>query len=225
MIIPVLKTGSTTRTKINSTPAVGRNFQNIRPLPQRNTSKLDVRLWNARSTRNKTMSIADFVLDCDIDILFITETWLALDDPVVIGELTPTGYSFISHPRGTSNHGGIGIIFKSSVKLFVKPFKFTAHTFEYICICNGRNSITFAAIYRPPPLNDLILNSLHRSRVVFVVLLDLSAAFDTVDYNILLNRLSKTFHVTQTAHQWFASYLHGHTNRVSIEGVFFQRNN
>ena len=51
-----------------------------------------------------------------------------------------------------SNHGGI--LFKSSVKHCVKPFKFTAHTFEYICITNGRNSITYAAnaIYRPPPL-------------------------------------------------------------------------
>ena len=100
--------------------------------------------------RNKTTSIADFVIDHDVDILFITETWLAHDDSVVIGELTPFGYSFLNHPRCTSNHGGIGILFKASLKLCVKLMDFNADTFEYVCITNGSNSTAFAVIYRPP---------------------------------------------------------------------------
>ena len=42
-----------------------------------------------------------------------------------------------------------------------------------------------------------------------VVLLDLSAAFDTVDHNSLLRRLDITYRINGTALNWFESYLVG----------------
>ncbi len=51
-----------------------------------------------------------------------------------------------------------------------------------------------------------------------LVLLDLSAAFDTVDHHILLNRLSARYGVTGIAHQWFASYLKDRKQYVMIDG-------
>jgi len=44
--------------------------------------------------------------------------------------------------------------------------------------------------------------------------LDLLAAFDTVDHDILLSRLQQTFGVDGAAHWWFRSYLHGRTQYV-----------
>jgi len=50
--------------------------------------------------------------------------------------------------------------------------------------------------------------------VAALVLLDLSAVFDTVDHEVLLQRLSETFGVTDVAHMWFRSYLSGRTQNV-----------
>jgi len=40
-------------------------------------------------------------------------------------------------------------------------------------------------------------------------LLDLTAAFDTVDHDLLLQRLDKTLGVRHHAMEWFKSYLTG----------------
>ena len=49
--------------------------------------------------------------------------------------------------------------------------------------------------------------------------LDLSAAFDTVDYAIFLKRLQNLYGVEQTAFQWFGSYLKDRTHQVCINNT------
>ena len=42
---------------------------------------------------------------------------------------------------------------------------------------------------------------------ISVLLLDFSAAFDTIDHQILLSRVNSIFAIQSTALQWFQSYL------------------
>ena len=61
--------------------------------------------------------------------------------------------------------------------------------------------------------ND-ILQAVDRQGGVILVLLDLSAAFDTIDHQVLLKTLRRDFGVTGTALDWFASYLSGRKQTV-----------
>ena len=64
--------------------------------------------------------------------------------------------------------------------------------------------------------NDLIL-AMDRGEVTSLILLDLSAAFDTVDHSILLTRLQNWFgRLDGLSLDWFSSYLSSRSQAVSI---------
>lgn len=67
-------------------------------------------------------------------------------------------------------------------------------------------------------MNDLLL-ACDSGQTTLLSLLDLSAAFDTLDHDILLQRLHTTFGVCDTALDWFKSYLTDRTQSVVVNGV------
>jgi len=66
--------------------------------------------------------------------------------------------------------------------------------------------------------NNILMNMEDR-RVMLLVLLDLSAAFDNVDHGILLDRLQFDFGISDSALNWIESYLSNRTQRISMDGV------
>ena len=72
---------------------------------------------------------------------------------------------------------------------------------------------TEAALLRV--VNDLLQTS-DSSCVSVLSLLDLSAAFDTIDHNILITRLRSTFGCSGIVLEWFISYLSCPTQSVFV---------
>ena len=62
-------------------------------------------------------------------------------------------------------------------------------------------------------LSDL-LEAVDDGDVATLVLLDLSAAFDTVDHSVLCKRLRLTFGLDGQVMEWFRSYLRGRSQYV-----------
>ena len=67
--------------------------------------------------------------------------------------------------------------------------------------------------------NDILL-SLDKKQCTFILFLDLSAAFDTVDHNILLSTLETKFCITGTVLSWLKSYISNRKCNVSIGECF-----
>ena len=162
-----------------------------------NPSLLKVCHWNARSIRNKTTTCTELILDHKVDIMFLTETWLSVDsDQVAIGELTLSGYNFINVPRRTDNHGGIGVLYRSELKLQILPTDFVAETFEYTIIYDKERKIHFVIIYRPPPSteNKLKTSSFLSEFDEFLLYVNtLSGSLLMLgDYNVHVNKPERT---------------------------------
>ena len=66
--------------------------------------------------------------------------------------------------------------------------------------------------------NDLLM-AMDKGQVTLLVLLDLSSAFDTVEHEILLERLRSTIGLRGKVLSWFDSYLKGRSQLVSLKAV------
>ena len=65
--------------------------------------------------------------------------------------------------------------------------------------------------------NDILMN-MNCKHVTLLVLLDLSAAFDTVDHNIMLALLKSRIGINGTTLNWLTSYLDNRLQQVSLNG-------
>ena len=66
-------------------------------------------------------------------------------------------------------------------------------------------------------VNTDILTAIENQEVICLIMLDLSATFDTISHELLLNRLKYRFGVTDLALNWLESYLTGHIQQVVLQ--------
>ena len=71
---------------------------------------------------------------------------------------------------------------------------------------------------RPLKIASDLLLACDRGQVSLLALLDLSAAFDTVDYEILLDRLHQAFGIRGSTLEWIRSLVTGRVQTVVFAG-------
>ena len=82
----------------------------------------------------------------------------------------------------------------------------------------NRSVHEISRIFRPA--YDHLVNVIGSQRLSCLCLLDLSAAFDTIDHNILLARLLSLFGIYGIALRWFKSFLSSRSFRVKCDKIF-----
>lgn len=65
--------------------------------------------------------------------------------------------------------------------------------------------------------------AIYNQKAVLLLMLDLSAAFDTVDHGILLQRFAHDFGVKGCVNKWFSSYLENRSMQVFIDGAYLSK--
>ena len=85
-----------------------------------------------------------------------------------------------------------------------------------MCIRDRHHFTETALLY----IHDHLVNAIGSQKVCCLCLLDLSAAFDTIDHNILLTRLSSWFGIQGSALDYFKSYWPSRSFRVKYNNNF-----
>ncbi len=107
-------------------------------------------LLNARSVNNKAVLLSDIIIEEEIDLVCLTETWHKQCDGVLFNELTPTGYGLLEIPRATGRGGGIIVLYNSYINInpVVIPH---FNSFECLALSvSAPISTVIVTVYRPP---------------------------------------------------------------------------
>ena len=110
-------------------------------------------LLNARSINNKSLQIKDYIVERNIDVFALTETWLknSADSDFAIRDVCPSGYLILHVPRKNRSGGGVAIVYSNNLK--IKLCHSTSHdSFELmeLTLHSSANIFRIVVVYRPP---------------------------------------------------------------------------
>jgi hypothetical protein len=124
-------------------------------------------------------------------------------------------------PQDFSNYRPVsGLLFLSKLIGRVVLRQFTSHIEEFQLLPPSQSAyrVNYSTETALLAIQNDLLSAADAGMGSALLLLDLSAAFDTVDHQRLLKRLASTFGVTGSALGWFQSYLSGRTQSVKALG-------
>ena len=121
--------------------------------------------------------------------------------------------NILKNYRPVSNLNFLGKTLERVVMLHVSEFINQHHLYDNYQSAYRSSHSTESALLRVK--ND-VLQAMNHGHITLLVLLDLSAAFDTVDHTVFLNRLRHRIGIKGTALSWFKSYLTNRSQRVCI---------
>ena len=83
--------------------------------------------------KNKSFIVKDFVVDNNIDILAITETWLQADisKQITVNNICPTEFILHHLPRAGHKGGGVALPYKNRFRLKKLSLDISSNSFEF----------------------------------------------------------------------------------------------
>ena len=151
-------------------------------------------LWNPRSLQNKILDFIQTLVDNDIDIAFVTETWMTNANNLTSGLLKESGYNMFHSFRTDQRGGGVAILTKTSFSpKSSKTFKY--HTFEVVVqsvrLFNQVHPITLVTIYRLDESKPVFIQEFYN----FIEFLSTNYSNLVIcgDFNIHINKPTETF--------------------------------
>ena len=129
--------------------------------------------WNARSVKNKTVCLYDFLSSRSCDLIFLTETWLHNtidsqedDNQVTLASIIPDSYKIKHIPRHDGREGGgVAIIYTKEISVDWKGIKLNTKFKQFesvsILVYLKEAPLFVSVVYRPDPTkrNGLKLKS------------------------------------------------------------------
>ncbi len=166
--------------------------------------------------------IVDYILDFVTAIVnsslqsgeFIHRWKTAVMHPLIKGENLPTIHKSY---RPVSN---IPFLSKVLEKSAMKQFQRHCDTHDLIPHYQSAYRQHFSCETALAKIMSDILNNMENNLITPMLFMDLSAAFDTVDYDILHQVLHSKFRVTGSALHWFDSYITPRWCKVAMESEY-----
>ena len=134
------------------------NLIHIKPQQPKSQSPpikpIKIATGNVQSLKNKEQSLLHQLIDKDIDIMIITETWLTKDDTIWLEacDLNKDTYRIQSAHCQNGRGGGLALIHRSTIntKLIAQG---RTRSFEHATwqLTTKKNNMTITGIYHPPP--------------------------------------------------------------------------
>ena len=126
------------------------------PFIQEFSKHFKVMFLNAQSVRNKALDICDYIMQANVDLVFLCETWLRpVGDEADCAALTPPGFCLKSLPRQSGTGGGLAVLHWTSltrhIAVSTRDFVFTAFEICEVRLSYDGHTAVFLSVYRPPP--------------------------------------------------------------------------
>ena len=128
----------------------------------------------------------------------------------------------LNHYRPVSNLHFLSKIIEKIVVSRLEEHMYAHNLYDPLQSAYRAKHATETAIIK---LNNDIIGGMDEGKCTILASLDLSAAFDTVDHDILLRRLQNVYGIDETALLWFKLYLKDRTHRVYIKETLSERHN
>lgn len=151
-------------------------------------------MWNPQSLQNKLLDFIQTLVDNDIDIAFVSETWMTCANNLTTGLLKESGYIMFHSFRSDQRGGGVAILTKSSfLAKNSKTFKF--QTFEVVVqsvkLFNQVHPITLVTVYRLDESKPVFIREFYD----FIEILSTNYSNLVIcgDFNIHVNKPTETF--------------------------------